>query len=103
VALGCPLKEFATCAGEPGFRGYITTIPARRAAVGANIFLTHWWNISHRLASDVVAVIKAKSSMRQRVLSAVQAQKRKLVGSGEKSVAPWAERRSWMEFAYVNF
>ena len=52
VALGRLLKEFAACAVETGFRGYITTIPVRRAAVGANIFLTHWWNISNGSASD---------------------------------------------------
>ena len=52
VAPGCLLKEFAACAVEAGFRGYITTIPVRRAAVGTNIFLTHWWNISNGPASD---------------------------------------------------
>jgi hypothetical protein len=41
VALGHQLKEFAACAVEVGFAGYITPIPVRRAAVGANVFLTH--------------------------------------------------------------
>jgi hypothetical protein len=52
LALGRLLKEFAACAVEPGFAGYATTIPVRRVAVGANIFLTHWWNISNGPASD---------------------------------------------------
>jgi hypothetical protein len=52
VALGCLLKEFAACAVEAGFRGYITTIPVRRATVGANIFLTHWWNSSNGPGGD---------------------------------------------------
>jgi hypothetical protein len=51
MALGRVLKEFAACTVKAGFTRYITTIPVRRAAFEANIFLTHWWNISNGPAS----------------------------------------------------
>jgi hypothetical protein len=63
VALGRLLKEFAVCAVEVDFAGHITTIPVRRAAVGANIFLTHKWNISKGSASDDAFEVTEPSSL----------------------------------------